>query len=581
MAFDAGMVACLCDSLNKALSGAKVEKVTQPSGDEIVLSMRSPEGNSRLLISCASGSARAVMTEGKYENPLVAPMFCMLLRKHLSGARIRSVTQPGFERILFFTFDAYDELGFPCEKYIVLELIGKFSNIIFLNEKKKIVSAVRTVDFSSSAERQVLPGLTYELPPTQDKRDPRTETREGFLSLLSGSELRADKFIVGSYLGISPLVAREMVYSAHRSMELTCRECDGEKLWYYFDRTMERIRTCDYAPTIITEKNGRPVEYSFLPINQYGLNYISEEIETPSALLERFFSEKSTQDRLKARSADILRLLTNASTRLQRKIALQTEELAQCESMDKYKLYGDLLTANMYALKRGDTSVRLVNYYSEDCEEIEIPLDGRLAPSANAQRYYKRYNKAKTAKKELTHQIEIAKSDLEYVDTVFDSLCRAQTVADLEEIREELYTAGFASRMKGYEKKKRKVQPPLQYTTTDGMRVLCGRNNTQNDQLTFKTAYKGDYWFHVKGAPGSHVILCTEGIEPTDRDFTEAAMIAAANSKLADGDNVGVDYTLAKNVKKPAGAKPGYVIYHTNWTAYVSPDKNHVERLKS
>ncbi len=581
MAFDAGMVACLCDSLNKTLSGAKVEKVNQPSSDELVFSVHTTEGSKRLLVSCASGSARATITEGKYENPLVAPMFCMLLRKHISGARIRSVTQPGFERILFFTFDAYDELGFPCEKYLVLELIGKFSNIIFLNEKKKIVSAVRTIDFSSSAERQILPGLTYELPPSQDKKDPRSENKESFLSLLANSDLRADKFIVGCYLGISPLVAREIVYSAHRTSDITCSECDGEKLWYYFDRAMERIRTADYVPTIITEKGGRPVEYSFLPINQYGLNYISEGMGTPSSLLERFFSEKSNQDRLKARSADILRLLTNASTRLQRKIVLQTEELAECESMDKYKLYGDLITANIYALKRGDTSARLINYYSEDCEQIEIPLDGRLTPAANAQRYYKRYNKAKTAKKELNRQIEIAKSDLEYVDTVFDSLCRAQTAYDLEEIREELYTAGFASRMKGYEKKKRKAQPPLQYTTTDGMRVLCGRNNTQNDQLTFKTAEKWDYWFHAKGAPGSHVILCTEGIEPTDRDFTEAAMIAAANSKLSDGENVGVDYTLAKNVKKPAGAKPGYVIYHTNWTAYVSPDKNHVERLRS
>lgn len=580
MALDAGMVACLCHQLHGRLQTSKVEKVYQPSADEVVLALRTPSGSERLLLSCASGSARGVITEQKYENPAVAPMFCMLLRKHLTGARLRSVTQPGFERVMFFTFDAYDELGFACEKYLVLELIGKFSNLIFLNENKKIAASVRTVDFSTSEARQILPGLTYELPPAQDKRDPREESKESFLAALRASTGRADRFFVNTYLGLSPLVGREIVYSAHKVCDAECASCDGEKLWFYFNAAIERVRSGDYAPTLVSEKSGRGVEYSFMPIAQYGVNYISEEMPGASELLERFFSAKASHERIRARSADILRLLTNAQLRLERKIALQTEELAECERMQTYKLYGDLLTANLYALKRGDDKARLVNYYSDDCEEIEIPLDTRLSPAANAQRYYKKYNKAKVAKRELSHQLELARADLAYVDTVFDALCRAQTVADLEEIREELYTAGFASRMKGYEKKKRKSLPPIEFITTDGMRVLCGRNNTQNDLLTFKTAAKNDYWFHAKDAPGSHVVLCSGGTEPTDRDFTEAAQIAAVYSKLADGENVGVDYTLVRNVKKPPGSKPGYVIYHTNWTAYVSPDKNHIERLK-
>ncbi len=573
MALDAGMVACLCRELHDILSGGKVDKVYQPSKDEVVLTVRVGARTERLLLSCAPGSARGCLTDQKYENPAVPPMFCMLLRKHLSGAKLCSVSQPGFERVMIFAFDTRDELGFACEKYLVLELVGKFSNLIFLNEHKKIISAVRTVDFSDSDRRQILPGIAYELPPAQDKRNPLTESEQDFREKLSGAVGAADRYLVASYLGLSPLVAREIVYSAERETGRPVSECDPDRLWFYFHTVTERIRTGDYLPTLISDREGGAVEYSFMPIKQYGVGLVEEHPERASELLERFFRNRADRDRMRGRSADILRLLTNAQSRLERKIALQTEELADCAQMETYRLYGDLLTANLYALHRGKTIVSLPNYYDPDCAPVEIPLDGRLSPAANAQKYYKKYNKCKHAFRVLEEQIKRAREDIAYIDTVFDALCRAETTVDLDQIREELYHAGFASRMKDYEKKKQKPPAPLEFRTTGGLRVLCGRNNTQNDYLTTKLAAKSDYWFHVKDAPGSHVILCCEGRTPSDADLTEAAEIAAAHSKLAEGSNVPVDYTPVRYVKKPVGAKPGYVIYHTNRTAYVTPEK--------
>ena len=572
MAFDAGMTACLVHEFNEKIKGLKVEKIHQPSKDEIVLVFRYGSERFHLLLCANSNNPRVCLCDGEYENPIAAPMFCMLLRKHLAGARLREITQPDFERVIIFTFDAYDELGCECNKYLAVEIMGKFSNIIFLNEDKKVVSACKIIDFSLSEKRQILPGMTYELPPKQNKKIPLFENKESFISSLSGESKSADKYIVSAYSGISPLVAREIVYLASHATDTPVCDCDGEKLWFYFNSVINSIKSCNFFPCVVRD-DGKAVEYSFIEIRQYGARAVCEMNDSPSVAVEKYFSSRSSAERIKQKSQDILRLLTAAESRLQRKTEIQQRELADCAKKEEYKLFADLINANIYRIKKGADKALLENYYSESGERIEIPLDSRLTPAANAQRFYKKYNKAKHAEAALTRQLELDRADLDYVYTVFDSLSRASTAAELDEIREELYNAGFASRMKGYVKKKQKPGKPISFISSDGYRILCGKNNLQNDALTFKSAEKHDYWFHVKGAPGSHVILCCNGQEPPSRAFTEAATVAATYSKMSDSENVAVDYTLVKNVKKPAGAKPGYVIYHTNWSAYVTPDK--------
>ncbi|MCI8331222.1 MAG: fibronectin/fibrinogen-binding protein [Clostridiales bacterium] len=575
MAFDAGMVACLCHELNQNLIGAKIDKIYQPAKDEIFIVFRNGGQASRLLLSCAPGTQRVVLTAEKPENPLTAPMLCMLLRKHLIGAKLTDIQQPDFERVLIFTFSCYDEMGDPCVKYLAAEMLGKFSNLILLDQSYRILGAVKTVDFSTSEKRQILAGLRYELPPKQDKVNPLNETKEGFVqrAQTTADGLQpADRFILSSYAGISPLIAKEIVYRAHKVTKKPLCECDFDKLWFYFDLIVRCIREQTYHPVLIADHDGRAVEYSFVAIEQYGATAACDFYESPSLLVETFFETRAKAERHRQKAADVFKILSNAESRLTRKIALQTEELSLCSQKDEYKQYADLIHAHMYLIKRGMKSISVQNYYSQTGEMIDIPLDERLSPSANAQRYYKKYNKAKVAQTELNKQIDIAKADLDYLYTVFDALTRAETTAEIDEIRQELAETGFAVHKKG-ETKKKTMGKPLAFISTDGYRMLCGKNNIQNDQLTFKMADKNDYWFHVKNAPGSHVILCCNGEEPPERAFTEAARLAASHSKLAEGENVPVDYTKVKNVKKPPGAKPGYVIYHTNWTAYVSPEK--------
>ncbi len=579
MAFDAGMTACLVHELRGKITGAKVEKVHQPSRDDIVLVLHKGGDRYHLLLSASSNNPRVCLSDGRYENPLSEPMFCMLLRKHLQGAKISQVEQPDFERVFIFTFDAYDDLGYECNKYLAVEIMGKFSNIIFLNEEKRVVSACKLVDFSLSEKRQILPGILYELPPKQDKKLPLTENRDSFLCGLSATDKNADKYLISAYSGLSPLVAREIVYRATKATDTPASMCDGEKLWFHFSTVVSAIINCDFSPCIIID-NGRAVEYSFIDIRQYGMSAVCVHLDRASEVIERYFSTRGNAERIKQKSQDILRLLSNAESRLARKIALQQAELADCAKKEEYKLYADLINANIYRIERGAEQVRLENYYSDNYEQVDIPLDVRLTAAANAQVYYKKYNKAKKAESVLSVQIEIAKADLEYVYTVFDCLSRAQTTADLDEIREELYAAGLASRRKDSVRRKQKPGKPDEFLSSDGYRILCGKNNLQNDALTFKTADKRDYWFHVKGAPGSHVILCCKGEEPPVRTFTEAATVAATYSKVSDSENVAVDYTFVKNIKKPPAAKPGYVIYHTNWSAYVTPDKKLCDNLK-
>ncbi len=584
MAFDAGMLACTLSELRGAALGARIEKVYQPEKDEIVLQMRCFEGGKRLLINAGSGNPRICFSELQKENPQNPPMFCMLLRKHLSGAKLSNIYMEDFDRIAYLCFDTRDELGFECQKYLIAELMGKYSNLIFTDANKRIISALRTSDFSLDSIRQLIAGGIYTPPSLAGKINPLTVTKEDFFALLDKAPERPlDRLLVSSFMGISPLVAREIVFLATQRTDTAAKDTDREALWSELCRVCEIIKSEDFAPTLII-KDGESVEYSFMPISQYA-SLEAHSYDGAGELLDVYFAQRDNRQRVSQRASDIQRLLANAESRIKRKLELQREELAESEKGEIFRKYGDLITANIYKLQKNSSICLLEDYEQMDsegrCPLVQIPLDSKLSPAANAQRYYKKYAKAKNAKTELSKQIEQGGKELVYIYSVLESLRRAESPADLLEIREELSLSGYGKRMGKGSGTKRKPSKPavMQFTTPDGMRVLCGKNNVQNEYITHKLASKTDYWFHVRQTAGSHVLLVCEGKEPTDLDFTTAAEIAAYYSS-AEGNNIAVDYTLAKNIKKPPAAKLGFVIYHTNWTAYVTPDGEKIEKLR-
>ncbi len=575
MAFDAGMLACTLDELRTAALGARIEKVYQPERDEIILQMRSFEGGKRLLINAGSNNPRIGFTEQARENPQNPPMFCMLLRKYLQGAKLTEIEQAPFDRIAFLGFQTRDEMGFECKRYLIAELMGKYSNLIFADGDKKIINAMRTTDFSFDSVRQLIPGVTYTLPSQGDKINPLTVSEEEFAAAFANApkEKPCDKFLVSSFMGVSPAVAREICYLSTGHTDTPLEFCFCDDIYKHFCNVFEIVRTERYSPSLVLQGE-ESVEYSFLPLTQYS-GFELRRFESAGALLDTYFCSRDNKQRVHQRASDILRLLTNAESRIKKKLELQRAELRDCEEGEKFRKYGDLITANIYRLPKKAAFAELEDYEECDAEgnypTVRIELDSRMSPAANAQRYYKKYAKSKTAKVELAKQIELGDAELEYIYTVFESLTKAELPADLGEIRDELFRSGYASKMKAYSvSHKQKAPTVMQFETPDGMKVLCGKNNMQNEYITHKLAEKYDYWFHARKTAGSHVLLVTEGREPTDLDFTTAAEIAAHYS-TAEGDNIGVDYTLAKNVKKPAGGKPGLVIYHTNWTAYVTP----------
>ena len=586
MAFDAGMLACMVHEIRTVALGGRIEKVMQPERDEIILQLRSTEGGKRLLINAGTGP-RISFTDLTRENPAQAPMFCMLLRKHLTGARLADIRQEGFERVVTLEFDTRDEMGFACTRRIVAEIMGKYSNLIFTDGDGRIISALKTVDFSTSAQRQVLPGMRYELPPAQDKDNPLEVDfdRFGELYAAESPDKPLDKFILSRFMGISATVAREMAMIATRHTDTPLRYATPEEAWRGFDAIMSRIKEGNYAPTMVFD-GGQTVEYAFCPLTQYAPPVETRPFESASGMLDAYFETRDKESRIRQRAADVLRLLTNAEGRIKKKLDIQRSELADCEKADVHKKYGDMITANLWQLTRGMKQAEITDYevWDEEKEEygtVVIELDERLTPSANAQKYYKKYAKARNAKVELAKQIELGEAELAYIYTVFDALTRAETANDLAEIRDELYRSGYASRMKGYAAPKKQPAPTVaKFRTTNGYLVLCGKNNLQNEHITHKLADRNDYWFHAKGVPGSHVVMVTNGEEPDSQDFTDAASIAAHYSKAAGGAQIPVDYLLVRHVRKVPGAKPGFVTYHTNWTAYVTPDAERIAAMR-
>lgn len=578
MAFDSAMVHAVVCELSDLLINARVDKIHQPEKDEIHLLVRNNGENFRLVISSSANNSRIHLSSIQKENPPVPYNFCILLRKQLSGGRITSVTQLGFERVVKITVESKDEMGYSQIRNIYAEVMGKYSNIMLTDEEDKILGVIRPVDFTTSQKRQVLPGMKYEMPPAQDKISPLEEARENFIKLYGECYPvpSVEKYITSRYQGLSRLSAGEIAYKSKTETP--------EDLWNSFSSFMDIVKSGEREPVVIYDENRKPIEYSFTPIEQYGSGFECVKYQRVSEAIETFFRSRDNIDHTRQRASDLFKTISNIKNRLNRKTALQREELSNADKKDEYKLYGDLINANIYALRRGMDKARLINYYEESCPEIEIPLDSRLSPAQNAQAYFKKYAKAKNASVILEKQIEESARELEYIDSVLDSLMRATGQSELDEIRMELEHSGYLGKSGGKKKKPLpyKLQTkPTEYRTSGGYRVLCGKNNLQNDALTFKSASKLDWWFHVKNAPGSHVVMFCDGEEPSEKDFTEAAMIAAVNSSLSEGKHISVDYTQIKNIKKPSGANPGYVIYHTNYSAYVTSDAEYVEKLKA
>lgn len=572
MAFDACMMRAVLSEFASQFPEAKIEKVLQPQNDEIDLVVHHGRTSRRLVLNVGPNAPRLQLSDIAKENPLKAPMFCMLLRKYFLGARIVGVEQLGFDRIAVFNVACYDEMGFPTEKKIICEIMGKYANLIVTDAEYKILTAMKIIDFAASTVRQVLPGMKYQIPAKPDKLSPLEIDESAFFEKLSAfpQERTVEKFITTTYSGIATQIAHEITSRATGSIDVPVLNVDRDRLFSTFREWQELLINERYHPTVALDESGKPIDYSYMDITYLGDGVTVKHYESLSELFDAYFAEKDRLEKIHQRGRDLVTLLNNATSRTERKLAIQREALIESERGEEHRRKGDLIIGNIYTLKRGMTSFSAIDYYDERCPEVTVELDSRLSPADNAQRYYKLYNKAKVAKEVLTKQVAIWEAELVYLESVKAFLSNAETEDDLAEIRDELYRSGYSSKMKGYRPPKQIKARPMRFTTSGGYELLVGRNNVQNDHLTFKVAEKHDIWFHTKDIPGSHVIMVTGGAEPSERDYTEAAAVAAYYSK-ATQDLVAVDYTAVKNVKKPQGAKPGFVIYKTNYTAYVKP----------
>lgn len=584
MALDGAFLRHLKREIEENALDAKVDKIYQPNRDEIILSLRTRPESRKLLLSARANSARVNFTELVPENPKEPPMLCMLLRKRLTGARLSAVRQPDLERLLCFDFNTVDELGDEVTLTLVTEIMGRYSNVILVDGAGKIIDALKRVDASMSSERLVLPGVPYRLPPPQKKLCLLTAGREEIVervcSMSGGTEL--SKALLMSLQGVSPVVCRELQYHTGRGVDLRIADMTPElreRLSFFLGRLAETVKKIDGSPYMAVGPDQKPVDFSFLPIEQYGIAAVVSRKNSFSELLDDFYGERDRIERMRVRSQNLFHVLTTVSERLSRKINAQRADLERCAKRDELRVCGDLLNANLYRLEKGSAKAELPNFYEESQPIMQIRLDPALTPAQNAQKYYKEYRKAKTAEEVLNVQIREAEKELVYLATVLDELCRAVGERDLADIRAELAEQGYIREPKNA-KKRNQTRGPMEFRSTDGFRILVGRNNRENDLLTLKQARKNDLWFHTKNIPGSHVVLFLDGKQATRQAVGEAAMLAACFSRGRDSSNVAVDFTEIRHVSKPQGSKPGMVIYVDNKTIFAVPDKETAENLR-
>ena len=590
MPLDALCLSGLVHELDQTVTGGKIDKIYQPGRDEILLAVRTPShGNVRLLLSANPNHPRPQLTQISRENPDTPPMFCMLLRKHLSGARLLAVEQPPLERVVVFTLEALNELGDRVERRLVLEAIGRRSNLILLDESGRILDCMRRVESSlgtgNAQQRSLLPGMFYRLPPAQEKLDPAAQSREELERLLSDApeEAQADKWLLDTFGGLSPLICRELAFRAGGATDARLHQM-GEggrsRLLDELEGLLRSVQENSFTPVML-EKEGHPSDFTFQPISQYGPAVSCVPFPSFSALLDRFYEQRENQERVRQRGQDLIRSVTNARDRAARKIGLQEQELAATRDRERLRQFGDIITSNLHAMEKGMSRLTAADFYDPECPQIHIPLDPLLTPQQNAAKYYKEYNKAKTAESILTLQLEKGRRDLDYLNSVLEAIALAEGERDLQEIRQELTDTGYLRRpSKARDRGKRVASKPMEFRSSSGLRISVGKNNTQNDLLTTKQAFKSDLWFHTQKIHGSHVILWTEGGQPDLTSIQEAAQLAAWFSQGRESGKVAVDYTPVKYVKKPGGARPGMVVYTTYETAYVAPDGDLAQRLR-
>lgn len=576
MAFDGVMMHYVKEEIKSVALDARVSQIHQPNRDELVIALRTKNGNKKLLVSSRANSPRICFTEHSIENPATPPMLCMLLRKRLGGAKLVDVRQIELERIMFLDFIATNELGDKVKLTLCVEIMGKYSNIILIDENDNIVDALKRVDFTMSTQRLVLPNIKYELPPKQDKLCILECSGRDIVekAINTPAEMRLSKALLSAMQGVSPIITRELEYMVGVDSNRELTVIDKLKLIEKVDKLKEYIVSGEKSPTMMIKPESKPFDIAFMDIMQYGEMASKKRFLDFSTLLDSFYYERDKAERMKVKGQDLLRLCSNIQDKLCRKIAVQEKELKDSLNRDKLRKKGDLLQANMYKMVRGQSFIDVEDYYDNN-KIVRIKLSPTLNPSQNVQKYYKDYRRAKTREEMLTVQIAKAKAELQYISAVQESLGRAESERELTEIRQELVDEGYLkNRNPKGRNKALKLLPPKEYKSSDGFTIYVGRNNKQNDKLTLKTARNYDMWLHTKDIPGSHVIIVSDNREITDTAILEAASLAAYNSKAKDSDNVPVDYTIVKNVSKPSGAKPGMVIYVNNKTVYVTPKES-------
>ena len=567
MAFDAFYLSAVLAEIRQ-LGEARVDKIHQPSRDTVILHLKGRETRAKLLIAANPAAPRLHLTTATPENPPEPPMFCMLLRKHLSGARLAEVSQLPMERCAIFTFDCIDELGDPTQKRLIAELMGKTCNLYLLDKTGRIIDCLRRIGLDAGAKRTALPGMYYQNPEPVEKADPANWNFDDYRALLSqpGADVLSDR-LMDALGGLSPLVCREAALFAAGSVDVRLEGLDiaavAEKLALFFTEQLTHP-----TPSYYAQADGTPKQFAFCPIRQYGSYQTAESF---SGLLDMYYTVRDRKDAMRQKSQAVRKTVSNLCQRLNRKIAIQEKELAATYDRERLRQLGDILTANIHRIQKGQTKVECEDFYDEDMKIIEIPLSVLLSPQQNAAKFYKDYARMKTAEKELTRQIALAQEELSYLSSVLEELNRAQTDQELEEIRHELQETGYLKADAGKKRVKAGKLPPMRFVSTDGYPIYVGRNNRQNEELTFKSARKDDLWLHASKVHGSHVIIACAGITPPDDTITQAAQLAAYYAETVGGQNIAVDMTPVKQVKKIPNGKPGMVIYHSYKTVIANP----------
>ncbi len=583
MPLDAICINALSAELSQTVLGAKIDKVQQPARDTVILTVHGSGRTSRLLISVGSGTARAHLTNESFENPQAPPMFCMLLRKHLVGARITAINQPDFERMLQFELAAFDEMGSAVQLQLIAELMGRNSNLILVGQDGRIIDSLRRVDSDMSRSRQVLPGLFYQMPPKQEKPVFNNESVDIIQNLLTDTaESRAvDKLLQDSFSGLSPLICRELCFRSTGEVSKPVSLMTGrEKAALLSEMRMLNVivEKQEFRPTMLLQEE-RAADYSFLPIRQYESLMQLQQYENFSSLLDAFYSRRDKQEHMRRKSQGLLKLVKSAHERSQRKLAARRQELIKSAERDLNKKRGELITANLHRMKKGDRALITEDYYEPDCPQTEIALDPLKTPLENAAAYFREYNKAKTAEKYLGELIENGEKEEAYLASVVDIISRTENERELAEIQRELVETGFIRQQRSAKKEKIKESLPLSFISSSGFEILVGRNNSQNDKLTTKTAMRNDVWLHVQKIHGSHVVISCKDAVPDEQTLREAASLAVYYSQARESGKTPVDYTQIRYVKKPSGSMPGAVIYTDYKTIIAQPDESLAEKL--